>query len=147
MKKILIVDDQPDIRRLINLALGRRYEITEANDGTGALTQISANRPDAIILDVMMPGGIDGIDVLKHVKNDKQLHDDEDVAQLLVVLDVAQLHVKNDKQLRDVFVVMVTAKGQAGDLESAMRAGADGYLIKPFSPLQLMALLQEHFGS
>lgn len=121
MKKILIVDDQPDIRRLINLTLGRRYEITEANDGAGALTQISANRPDAIILDVMMPGGIDGIDVLKHVKN--------------------------DKQLRDVFVVMVTAKGQAGDLESAMRAGADGYLIKPFSPLQLMALLQEHFGS
>lgn len=121
MKKILIVDDQPDIRRLINLTLGRRYEITEATDGTSALSQISAARPDAIILDVMMPGGIDGIDVLKRVKN--------------------------DEELRDIFVVMVTAKGQASDLEYALKAGADGYLIKPFSPLQLMALLQEHFGS
>lgn len=121
MKKILIVDDQPDIRRLIHLTLGKRYEIVEASDGPGALASLAAERPDAVILDVMMPGNLDGFEVLRQIKN--------------------------AKPAGETFVVMVTAKGQAADLDRAVAAGADGYLIKPFSPLQLMSMLQEHFGS
>lgn len=121
MKKILIVDDQPDIRRLINLTLGKRYEIIEASDGSSALETVGNQKPDALILDVMMPGKIDGLEVLRRVKG--------------------------SPRTQDIFVIMVTAKGQAVDLDSAIQAGADGYLIKPFSPLQLMSMLQERFGS
>lgn len=121
MRKILIVDDQPDIRRLINLTLGKRYEIHEASSAVEALAMAAEQKPDAMILDIMMPGEVNGMDVLKQVK--------EDVG------------------LGEPFVVMVTAKGQPSDFELAINAGADAYLIKPFSPLQLMSLLQEHFGS
>lgn len=121
MKKILIVDDQPDIRRLINLTLGKRYAIIEASDGSSALATAGKQKPDAMILDVMMPGEIDGLEVLRKIKG--------------------------SPQTTDIFIVMVTARGQAADLESAIHAGADGYLIKPFSPLQLMSMLQERFGS
>lgn len=120
MRKILIVDDQPDIRRLIHLTLGKRYEILEAANAAEALAIADAGEPDAIILDVMMPGDMNGLDVLAHIRN--------------------------EERLKKIFVVMVTARGQQTDLESAIAAGADGYLIKPFSPLQLMSLLQEHFG-
>lgn len=120
MKKILIVDDQPDIRRLIHLTLGKRYQIIEASDGASALATAGSHQPDAMILDVMMPGEIDGLEVLRRIKT--------------------------SPGSSDTFVVMVTAKGQACDLESAIHDGADGYLIKPFSPLQLMSMLQEHFG-
>jgi CheY-like chemotaxis protein len=118
MKKILIVDDQPDIRRLIHRTLGKRYEILEAGDGETALDMVRASEPDAVILDVMMPGEFDGFEVLKQIKGDPALN--------------------------AIFVVMVTAKGLSTDFETGIRAGADGYLIKPFSPLQLMNLLQEH---
>lgn len=118
MKKILIVDDQPDIRRLIHLTLRKRYEIIEAGDGATALELVRARKPDAMILDVMMPGEFDGFEVLKQIKG--------------------------DPDLSAIFVVMVTAKGQSSDFETGISAGADGYLIKPFSPLQLMNLIQEH---
>lgn len=121
MKKILIVDDQPDIRRLIQLTLGKRYEIVEASDGASALAMLARLQPEAVILDIMMPGALDGFAVLERIKS--------------------------APDTRATFVVMVTARGQAGDLEAATAAGADGYLIKPFSPLQLMAMLQEHFGA
>jgi CheY-like chemotaxis protein len=121
MRKILIVDDQPDIRRLIHLTLGKRYEIHEASNAADALLLAAEQKPDAVILDVMMPGDLNGMDVLQRIRA--------------------------DAELKGTFVVMVTAKGQQADFESAIDAGADGYLIKPFSPLQLMSLLQEHFGS
>lgn len=118
MKRILIVDDQPDIRRLIHLTLGKGYEILEAGDGASALESMHTSQFDAVILDVMMPGEFDGFEVLRRMKADPELN--------------------------SIFVVMVTAKGQSADFEAGIRAGADGYLIKPFSPLQLMNLLQEH---
>lgn len=120
MKKVLIVDDQQDIRRLISLTLGKRYEILEAADSGAALKLLEGNRPDAIVLDVMMPGGMDGFELLKRIKG--------------------------DPSLCSIIVVMVTARGQSSDLETGVRSGADAYLIKPFSPLQLMNILQEHLG-
>lgn len=121
MTKILIVDDQADIRRLIHLTLGKRYEVIEADQGLDALERVRAERPAAVILDVMMPGELDGFQVLQKIKQ--------------------------DPELKDTCVIMVTAKGQAQDFEFAVNAGADGYLIKPFSPLQLVSLLQEHLKS
>lgn len=120
MKTILIVDDQADIRRLISLTLGRQYSLQEAGDGATAISMVETSRPDAVILDVMMPGGLDGFDVLAKIKS--------------------------DESTRSICVVMLTAKGQASDIDSAIIKGADAYLIKPFSPLQLTRLLQEHIG-
>lgn len=116
MKKILIVDDQADIRRLISLTLGRQYRIF----GTTAISIVETSSPDAVILDVMMPGELDGFDVLAKIKS--------------------------NKATRSICVVMLTAKGQAADIDRAISKGADAYLIKPFSPLQLTRLLQEHIG-
>ena len=120
MKKILIVDDQADIRRLISLTLGRQYSLLEAGDGATAISIVETSSPDAVILDVMMPGGLDGFDVLAKIKS--------------------------NKATRSICVVMLTAKGQAADIDRAISKGADAYLIKPFSPLQLTRLLQEHIG-
>jgi CheY-like chemotaxis protein len=116
MKKILIVDDQADIRRLISLTLGRQYSLLEAGDGATAISIVETSSPDAVILDVMMPG----FDVLAKIKS--------------------------NKATRSICVVMLTAKGQAADIDRAISKGADAYLIKPFSPLQLIRLLQEHIG-
>lgn len=120
MSTILIVDDQPDIRRLIHLTLGKRYDVLEADNGATALDMVRAHRPAAVILDVMMPGELDGIAVLQAIKG--------------------------DPELQATRVIMVTAKGQAADFDLAIHAGADGYLIKPFSPLQLVGILQEQLS-
>ncbi|KAB2925209.1 MAG: response regulator [Dechloromonas sp.] len=117
MKKILLVDDHADIRRLIRITLGKNYEVFEAEDGCTALEIARRKRPDLIVLDVMMPGEQNGFQVLDALKSDPQL-----------------IHTR---------VIMVTARGQALDYEDGMRRGADAYFIKPFSPLQLLASIKE----
>ena len=118
MKTILVVDDHPDIRRLLTISLGQDYEVLEAIDGTSALQAVRAYRPHAVLLDGMMPGGLDG----------------------LAVLDA----IKSDPDLKSTLVVMVTARGQAEDQQAGLERGADAYFIKPFSPLKIVAWLQEH---
>jgi CheY-like chemotaxis protein len=76
----------------------------------------SAVRPDLMLLDVMMPGELDGLQVCHRVKNDPELQ-----------------HVK---------VVLLTARGQVRDCDAGSRAGADEYLVKPFSPLQLIDTIE-----
>ena len=113
MKKILIVEDQPDIRKLIRMTLEfEDYEIHEAADGAFGLRMASAVAPDLMLLDVMMPGELDGLQVCQRIKTDPKLK-----------------HIK---------VVLLTARGQARDREAGQQAGADDYLVKPFSPLQLI---------
>jgi CheY-like chemotaxis protein len=113
MKKILIVEDQPDIRKLIRMTLEfEDYEIHEAADGAFGLRMASAVGPDLMLLDVMMPGELDGLQVCQRIKSDPKLK-----------------HIK---------VVLLTARGQARDREAGQQAGADDYLVKPFSPLQLI---------
>ena len=116
MKKILIVDDHPDIRRLIRITLGKNYEIFEAEDGLSALYVTRKQHPDLVILDVMMPGEVDGFNVLKQIKK--------------------------DPALAAVKVVMVTARGQAKDYDLGMNAGADAYFVKPFSPVKLATMVR-----
>ena len=117
MKRILIVEDQPDIRKLISMTLEfEQYEIHEASDGAFGLRMASAVAPDLVLLDVMMPGEMDGLQVCKRIKTDPKLQ-----------------HIK---------VVLLTARGQSRDREEGQQAGADGYLIKPFSPLQLIETIE-----
>ncbi len=117
MKKILIVEDQPDIRKLIRMTLEfEDYEIHEAADGAFGLRMASAVAPDLVLLDVMMPGELDGLQVCQRIKSDPKLG-----------------HLK---------VVLLTARGQARDREAGQQAGADDYLVKPFSPLQLIETIE-----
>ncbi len=117
MNYILIVDDHADIRRLLSITLGKQYEIVEADNGTAALYAIRKYHPVAVLLDVMMPGEIDGLQVLDAVKS----------------------NVKT----KDILVAMLTARGQQADRDEANRRGADAYFIKPFSPLQVVTWLRE----
>ena len=70
MTTILIVDDHSDIRRLLSITLGRDFKILEAEDGAGALDAVRHHHPSAVLLDVMMPGGMDGLQVLDAIKAD-----------------------------------------------------------------------------
>jgi len=113
MSRILIIEDQADIRRLIRWTLEfEGYEIHEASNGQAGLEQARAVRPELIMLDVMMPGGLDGFHVC------------------------AQL--KADPALASIPVVMLTARSQQRDRDASDRAGANAFLAKPFSPLQLV---------
>lgn len=113
MTKILIVDDHSDIRKLIRMTLEfDGYEIHEAVDGESALQVAAACRPDLVLLDVMMPGAFDGLECCRRLKA--------------------------DPVLRHAHVMLLSARGQARDREAGLLAGAEGYLVKPFSPLQLI---------
>jgi two-component system phosphate regulon response regulator PhoB len=116
MKKILIVDDQADIRRLLRLTLPKHYEIFEAANASDAHELILRERPDAVVLDVMMPGEMDGYELCRKIKQ--------------------------ERSLADIHVVLVTARGQEADRQLGSAAGADGYFVKPFSPLALVRHLE-----
>ena len=120
MKKILLVDDHSDIRRLIRITLGKDFEGFEAEDGVKGLELALQIMPDLIVLDVMMPGALNGLQVLAAVKS--------------------------KPQLVNARVIMVTARGQKSDYEGGMQCGADAYFIKPFSPLALVAVIKEHLS-
>lgn len=113
MKKILTIDDQADIRKLIRMTLEfENYDIHEAADGETGLALAATLQPDVVLLDVMMPGAIDGLEACRRLRN--------------------------DPALSGVHVILLSARGQARDREAGLQAGADAYLVKPFSPLQLI---------
>ena len=117
MSRVLLVDDHSDIRRLVRITLGKSFEVLEAEDGSTALEIVRSQKPQLVVLDIMMPGEIDGLQVLDSIKA--------------------------DPNLANTRVIMVTARGQAQDYEYGMKRGADAYFIKPFSPLQLVASIKE----
>ena len=119
MKKILIVDDQPEVRELVEVTLRiGDYTILQAANGGQALAVARSELPDLILLDVMMPNSsIDGFEVCRQLKS-------EPATQL-------------------IGIVMLTARGQEVDRELGKRVGADDYFTKPFSPLQLMNKVEE----
>ena len=113
MSRILIIEDQADIRRLIRWALEpENHEIFEASNGERGLAAAQTAQPDLIILDVRMPGTLDGFQVCQRLKADPEL-------------------AKRP-------VVMLTALARERDREAGERAGADAYLPKPFSPIELI---------
>jgi DNA-binding response OmpR family regulator len=116
MKKILIVEDHADIRRLIRMTLEfEDCEIHEAADAPAGWDLVRELRPDVVLLDIMMPGALDGLDLCRAMKA--------------------------DAQLRQVPVIVLSARGSSADREAGLQAGADAYLVKPFSPMQLLELL------
>ena len=112
-KRILIVEDHADIRRLIRMTLEfEDHDIHEAVNADEGLEAVKRLRPELLLLDVMMPGSMDGLDLCRLVKSDPSL-------------GLPQ-------------VILLTARGQSQDIEAGMNAGADAYLLKPFSPLKLI---------
>jgi two-component system alkaline phosphatase synthesis response regulator PhoP len=115
MAKILIVDDEPHIRLLLGQTLeeleDEGVELIMADNGETALEVIKKERPGLVFLDVMMPK-MNGFDVCNIVKNE---------------LD-----------MKDVYIVMLTAKGQEFDKMKGNSAGADIYMTKPFNPDEIV---------
>lgn len=115
-RKILIVEDHADIRKLLRMTLEfEEYEIHEASNGDMGWEQAQLLAPDIVLMDLMMPGALDGLAVCRLIKASPQLQ-----------------HTK---------VVILTARGQASDQEAGRSAGADAYLMKPFSTLQVLNTL------
>lgn len=113
LHKILIVDDQPEIRNLLAITLDAdNYEIHHANNWVTALAMTRAIKPDLVLLDVMMPGEFDGLEVCKRIKH--------------------------DEKLSSTIILIISARAQVTDRYKALEAGADDYLTKPFSPLALI---------
>lgn len=120
MRKILIVDDEPYILNILDFSLDAEgYTVLQAPDGDEALRLAAAQHPDLIILDVMMPR-LDGFETCRRLKA--------------------------DAGTKDIPVVMLTARNSRADRDKGDRAGADGYMTKPFSPQRLLDVVQEYLG-
>jgi PleD family two-component response regulator len=116
--KILVVDDDPNIRELIVETLnGDKYNPLEARDGMEALQLCEIERPDIVVLDVMMPD-LDGLEVC--------------------------LRLRGEALTRHIPIILLTAKGLLEDKIKGMDTGADDYMTKPFDPLELEARISMH---
>jgi two-component system, OmpR family, phosphate regulon response regulator PhoB len=119
MKRILVVDDEKDIRNLLEQTLKREdYEILQAETGQEALMISLNKRPDLILMDIMMPGDMDGIEATRILKADVRTNQSK--------------------------VIVLTSCGTLKEL--SMIAGADAYLSKPFSPLELLQKIDALLG-
>lgn len=114
---LLVVDDDPSIRRLVTVTLDgvAGFRLVEAHDGAAALRAFAAEGPGIVLLDIEMPGGMDGIEVARRMRDA-----DGGAGPRIVMLTGA-----TDEAVR----------------ERALAAGADLFLTKPFSPLELLRLV------
>jgi len=115
-KKVLIVDDEPNVRRLSHTILAKTFEVIEAEDGRQAIDLAIAQKPDVILMDIMMPK-MDGLTAC-HV-------------------------IKKDPATKAIPVVMVTAIGFELNIKLSQQMGATGYVTKPFSPQDLLGKITE----
>ncbi len=118
--KILIVDDNRIIRQLIRLTFSTdpEFELLEAENGQQALDLALQERPDYVVLDIMMPGDLNGFQVCEKIK--------------------ANLDTK------ETVVILLSARCQQDDFAEGTRVGADHYVTKPFSPTDLINLIKQH---
>lgn len=120
-KKILVVDDERHIVRLVEVNLARAgYDVSVAYDGVEALEVFAKEKPDMVVLDVMMPR-MDGFEVLKKLQA--------------------------DPNSQDVPVIMLTAKAQDADIFRGWSSGVSSYLTKPFNPRELLTFVERIFQS
>lgn len=111
---VLVVDDEPTIAEVVSRYLERAgYRTRTAADGHAALAAVAAERPDLLVLDLMLPG-IDGLEVMRRIREDGASRD-------------------------RVAVILLTAKGEESDRVIGLNLGADDYVVKPFSPAELVA--------
>ena len=116
-KKIVLAEDEAHIARLVIFKLEREgYEVIWADDGGKALEKVKESSPDLVILDIMMPV-MDGYEVLKYLKE--------------------------DDNLKSIPVIMLTAKGQEHDIVKGFEYGTEDYIIKPFSPAELLVRVRK----
>ena len=108
--RVLVVDDEPIVRDVLSRYLSKGgFRVDTAEDGEGALSAFDANRPDLILLDLMLPG-VDGVEVFTRIRAD-----------------------------HDTPVIMLTARGEETDRVVGLEIGADDYIAKPFSPREVVA--------
>lgn len=113
MRKILIVDDEEKVRKLVEVTLSiGDFEILQASSGEESVKIAREVKPDIILLDIMMPGKLDGCDVCRILKQ--------------------------ESDTKDICIIMLTAKGQQADKKKGLALGADDYFVKPFSPMELL---------
>lgn len=109
-RKALVVDDDPDLVRLVTTYLEReQFDVVTAGDGEQAVALAREAAPDVVVLDLMLPG-VDGVEVCRRLR-----------------------------EFSDAYVIMLTAKGEEVDKLIGLSVGADDYLVKPFSPRELVA--------
>jgi len=114
-KRILVIDDNADIRNLIQYIFEKAgISVSQGSDGENGLAQLKSEKPDLVLLDSMMPG-ISGLDVLKTIRED------------------------SDPNLNQVPVVMLTANSATEDMKTAFELGASSYIVKPFKNNQIVA--------
>jgi two-component system alkaline phosphatase synthesis response regulator PhoP/two-component system response regulator VicR len=120
-KKILAVDDERHIVRLVQINLQKEgYEVVTAGNGREALEKVESEKPDLIVMDVMMPE-MDGFEALEKLKANPE---------------TAQIPI-----------IMLTAKAQDADVFSGWQKGADLYLTKPFNPSELLTFVKRIFAN
>jgi len=123
MPKILIVDDEPHIRLLLEQTLEELEEkgvvLLLADNGESAVEIIKKERPNLVLLDIMMPK-MNGFDVCNKVKN--------------------------ELNMKDVYIIMLTAKGQEFDKKRGEQVGADVYMTKPFNPDAIVEMVSNILG-
>lgn len=115
-KKILIVDDEPQIVELVQVMLGDEYEYIEANSGNEALEKARSEKPDLILLDIMMPD-MDGYQVCQRLRA--------------------------DPATKDIVIAMVSAKKEDHDILQGIDVGAIAYITKPFDGFELSEKVKE----
>jgi DNA-binding response OmpR family regulator len=121
MKKILIVDDDVGIRELVDTTLkSEDYHIFQAGTGQEAIEITRAEKPDVIIMDILMPGGTDGVEATRILKN--------------------------DPETRGSTIIILSGIDQEVERQKGLEAGADDYFTKPFSPLALIRKVEEVLG-
>jgi len=120
MKRILAVDDEPHILKLVSFSLkAGGFEVLEASDGLAAISMAEAEQPDLILLDVMMPV-LDGYEACRRLQE--------------------------NPATKDIPVVMLTAKTQLSEHKTGLDSGAREYICKPFTPKDLVAQVRAFLG-
>lgn len=115
--RILIVDDDETLRQLLRMTLeNENMELFEAANGTEALELYRAILPDIVLVDIMMPGELDGYQVCSEIKKGENAGTTK--------------------------VIIVSARGQQKDIEKGRESGADHYLVKPYHPTELLSLIR-----
>lgn len=113
-KKILVVDDEPRVVRLVSEVLKAvGYQVIAAASGEPAIEMVALEQPELVLLDILLPRGLDGYEVCRHIR-----------------------------EFSDVPVIMLTAKAQESNMLHGFNVGADDYLTKPFSAKELVARVQ-----
>ena len=120
LKKILVVDDEQDLRNLLTERLmAAGYNVSTAINGKEGLEKATAEKPDLIILDVMLP--------------------DTDGFKLCGL-------IKSNKEMKNIPIIMLTCLGQIEDIKAAIEKGASAYIAKPFDPKVLLSRIRALIG-